>query len=589
MNMKISTILLAAFTVLLVFTGCKKYEFENTTGGESVSDFALVGPANNTEVVLNAATPDEKIVMTWNAAKPGVNAAVKYTWIAALKTGSLDNPLVSIPSDNSGALPQLTVTQKQLDDALKAANVAAAAKTELQWAVNAENAQNGKIRSTNSFGISITRFGDGVTPFSIYGPASSATNIEINPTSTTDFIVFKWQKAAPANVANPVKYLLTFIREEGSFAQPLFTIASGNNGTDTTIQISWKRISDSLDAKGITDLSQVAKLKWSVVATSGNFNLLSKYQNLIYILRKVSFYIVGSFTGWDIGNPKEIVVDKKPDRYSKVFYAYVRLNAGDEFKFAKTKGDWGSAYGNTGGSAGNYTTSINQGGNFQITTTGVYRLTIDVAANKAYVQQKQVGVVGNMQGWDPAAPVYGAYLGPNKFLIVANSNGTDEFKLHDGPVWDNGTPDKARWWGLGSAVGTLDVDGNGANIVANTTPRTRVIWDGTDPQQVKYEKYPAAEMRIVGDGIDQAGVNQWDPPTSPTMTYLGNGRWQIVVKLFANKKFKFLSGNAWGAFDYEDAGGGKIKYDGGGDFNTPAVAGTYTITLDEHTGTYTIL
>ncbi|HEX6181948.1 MAG TPA: SusE domain-containing protein, partial [Chitinophagaceae bacterium] len=334
--MKISTILLAAFTGLLVLTGCKKYEFENATGGESIGDFTLVGPTNNTEVVLNAATPDEKIVMTWNAAKPGVNAAVKYTWIAALKNGSLDNPLVSIPSDNGGASLQLTVTQKQLDDALKAGGVAAAAKTELQWAVNAENAQNGKIRSTNSFGISITRFGDGVTPFAIYGPVSSSTNLEINPNSTTDFIVFRWQKATPANAGNPVKYQVTFIKEDGSFAQPLFSIASGNNGTDTTIQISWKRISDSLSAKGMTDLSQVAKLKWTVTATSGNFNLLSKYQNLIYILRKVSFYIVGSFTGWDIGNPMEIVVDKKPDRYSKVFYAYLRLNAGDEFKFAKT-------------------------------------------------------------------------------------------------------------------------------------------------------------------------------------------------------------------------------------------------------------
>lgn len=587
--MKISTILLTAFMGLLVLTGCKKYEFENATGGESVSDFTLVGPTNNTEVVLNAATPDEKLVMTWNAAKPGVNAAVKYTWIAAPKTGSLDNPAVSIPSDNGGANPQLTLTQKQLDDALKAAGIAAGARADLQWAVNAENAQNGKTRSTNAFGISVVRFGDGVTPFAIYGPVSSSTNIEINPTSTSDFIQFRWQKATPANAANAVRYQVNFIREDGSFATPLFSIVSANNGVDTLLDVAWKRISDSLDAKGITDLSQVAKLKWNVTATSGSFKLPSKFENVLYILRKVSFYIVGSINGWDIGNPIEIVVDKKPDRYSKVFYTYRMMNAGDEFKFAKTKGDWGSAYGNTGGSGGSFTTAVNQGGNFTIGATGVYRLTIDVANNKVYIQQKQVGVVGNMQGWNAGAPIHGAYLGPNKFLIVVNSNGTDEFKLHDGPEWDNGTPDKARWWGLGSAANTLDVDGNGANIVANTSPRTRVIWDGTDPQQVKYEKYPAAEMRIVGDGIDEAGVGNWDPGSSPQMTYVGNGRWQITVKLFGGKKFKFVAGNAWGAFDYEHAGGGKISYTGGGDFDTPATGGTYTITLDEHAGTYTIL
>jgi starch-binding outer membrane protein SusE/F len=589
MNMKITTKLLVAFLGVLTLVACKKYEFENATGGESISNFELVSPTTNTVLVLNSGAPDEKVVINWNPAKPGVNASVKYTFIAAPKTGNLDNPAVSIVSDNNGADPRLTVTQKQLDDALKAAGIADGATADLVWAVNAENTQSGKTRSANSFNISIKRFGDGVTPFMIYGPLSSTTDLEINPTSTSDFITFRWEKAKPAIAANAVKYEVVFIREDGSFNQPLFTVASGNNGADTTLQLSWKRISDSLNAKGLTDLSQVARLRWNVRATSGNFSLLSKFNNQLYILRKVSFYVVGSFTGWSIDNPVEIIVDKKADRYSKVFYTYVKLNAGDEFKFVRTKGEWSSAYGNTGGSGGSFTTGLNQGGNFVIPASGVYRLTIDLANNRAYVQQKQVGIVGNMQGWNAGAPIFGAYLRANKFLIVAPSSGTDEFKLHDGPEWDNSTPEKARWWGRGATAGTLDTDGNGPNLTATTAPRTRVIWDGTDPQQLKYEIMPADQMRVVGNGIDQAGVGEWDPGSSPQMTYIGNGRWQITLKLFANKEIKFLSGNAWGAFDYEDAGGGKISYEGGGNFATPAVAGTYTITLDEHTGTYTIL
>lgn len=589
--MKVSTKLLAALLGLIVFAGCKKYEFNNAVGGQAVTEFSLIGPSTNTQLVLNSATPDEKIVISWNAAKSGGSSPVKYTFIAAPRTGSLESPIVSIASDNSGAATQLTVTQKQLDDALKAANIAAGAKADLTWAVTAVNDQNGKMRSTNAFDISITRFGDGVTPFAIYGPLSSTTNLEINPNSTTDLIVFKWQKASPANAANPVKYAVYFAIDSLSLDQPLFILTPGNNGTDTTISISWKAISDSLTAKGLTDVSKVATLKWAVKATSGNFSLWSKYQNFLYILRKVSFFIVGSMNGWDISAPLEMVVDKKPDRYGKVFYTYLQLSAGTEFKFAKVKGNWDLAYGRTGGSNGIYTAGLGNQPNFQIPATGIYRLTIDFmdAANpKAYVQEKQVGVVGNMQGWNPASPIYGYFVGPNKFLIVANSNGSDEFKLHDGPVWDNGSADKARWWGLGSAANTLDVDGNGANIVANTAPRTRIIWDGTDPQQVKYEKYPAAEMRIVGDGIQ--GVAAWNPGASPTMNYLGNGRWQITVNLVGNREFKFLGGNDWSVgFDYEDAGNGKIKYDGGPNFKTPATTGTYTITLDEHTGTYTIL
>jgi hypothetical protein len=142
----------------------------------------------------------------------------------------------------------------------------------------------------------------------------------------------------------------------------------------------------------------------------------------------------------------------------------------------------------------------------------------------------------------------------------------------------------------------LDLDGNGGNLAGAGTPRTRAIWDGTDVQKVKYELISAAEMRVVGNGINQAGVNDWDPPTSPQMTYQGNGIWTIVINLKADKEIKFVAGNAWGAFDYEDNSGQSnatgiaksIKFDGSDNFKTPAAAGSYTITLNEHTQTVTI-
>jgi hypothetical protein len=120
-----------------------------------------------------------------------------------------------------------------------------------------------------------------------------------------------------------------------------------------------------------------------------------------------------------------------------------------------------------------------------------------------------------------------------------------------------------------------------------------MIWDGTNPQQVKYEKHPAVEMRVVGDGMQ--GVAEWNPGASPQMTYSGNGVWTLTLPLKANKEIKFLSGNDWGAFDYEDNSGGSqatgtprgIKWDGGNNFKTPAADGTYTITLNEHTQTVT--
>ena len=80
------------------------------------------------------------------------------------------------------------------------------------------------------------------------------------------------------------------------------------------------------------------------------------------------------------------------------------------------------------------------------------------------------------------------------------------------------------------------------------------------------------------------------------MTYAGNGVWTITLALLANKEIKFLAGNDWGAFDYEDNSGQSqalgtprpINWDGGPNFRTPATAGTYTITLNENLQTVTI-
>jgi hypothetical protein len=140
----------------------------------------------------------------------------------------------------------------------------------------------------------------------------------------------------------------------------------------------------------------------------------------------------------------------------------------------------------------------------------------------------------------------------------------------------------------------MEVNG-GANFPAvSAAGRYRVMWDGRNVDNIKYEISPATEMRLVGDGIQ--GVPDWSPGSSPQMTYAGNGVWTLTVALKADKSIKFLAGNDWGAFDYEDNSGGNngvgvsraIKWEGGGDFKTPSVAGTYTITLNEYTQTMRI-
>lgn len=585
-------IYLLSFSLILL-AGCKKTDFEgNDPTGEGLVDFTLTAPASSTSVILNAATPSAPVNFSWNPSKPGLTTAPAYQVVMALKTGGdLNNPLIQF--DVTGNVTSIILTHKQLDDALKAKGIADGVKTDLIWSVKATN-NSVTILSTSVFNISITRMKDGATPFILLGPVPTTSAMEINPVSTTDQITFNWTRSRPATGGPAVTYRVLFT-DNNNFVAPLFSIASNNNGLDTFLVVSTKQISDSLAAHGYADLSLQANLKWTVVATSGTWKQQADYINALSILRQIKFYIVGSFTGWDINNPFEMITDKKPDRFGKVFYSYVKLNAGDEFKFVKIKGDWGSGYGNTGASGAGYTTGFNQGGNFQIAASGIYRLTIDVGNNMAYIQQKQVGFVGSVQGWNPTSPIYGAYAGRDKFLIVTNSSGSDIGKFHDGSAgspWTFGIKDD-RWWGEAGGA-NLDNDGNGGNLSANSTPRTRFIWDGTNGQQVKYEKSPAVEMRVVGDGLQGVGV--WNPGVSPQMTYAGNGVWTLSATLIANRDFKFLAGNDWGAFDYEDNSGGSqaigtpraIKWDGGGNFKTPAVGGAYTITLNEHTQTVTI-
>lgn len=401
---------------------------------------------------------------------------------------------------------------------------------------------------------------------------------------------FSWTSAFPGYTGN-ITYSIEYDLPANNFSS-IHTLAGGTNTNQLSLtkgEMNDAALTAGIAATTTGNLAFRLKAVTAQGAVSYSAPVTVTIQTYLPIL---SMYLVGSLNGWDINNPLQLINDKKSDRFNKVFFTYVKLDAGAAFKFAKTPGDWGSAYGNTGGTSNGYTTGYNQGGDFSVAAAGIYRLTIDINTNLVWVQQKQVGVVGGMQGWDPSSPVYGGYAGRDKFLIITNSSGSDEFKFHDGPAWDNSTPDKARWWG--GSGGNLDDDGNGPNLVANSTPRTRAIWNGDDKLQVKYEISPANEMRLVGDGIQ--GVNAWDPASSPQMTYMGNGVWTITTTLIADKDIKFLAGNAWGAFDYEDDSGGsqatgtprKIKWDGGPNFKTPTTTGSYTITLNEHTQTVTI-
>lgn len=308
----------------------------------------------------------------------------------------------------------------------------------------------------------------------------------------------------------------------------------------------------------------------------------------------IRLYLPGSYqaaTGqgsdWDPGTAPELIRDLRPAVLNKLYYTYMYLPAGAKFKITSGR-SWDVNYGGSGGNL------VAGGSDLGVTAAGVYRISVDLANMKYDIQEGRMGFVGGATGagWTPGNvfPNYALGHAATNLFVGLTDFTADGWKLIDDDQWNDGSNSaaEARSYGANGGSGTtMAINGpNFPNIAS--AGRYRVIWDGRDRDNIKYEISPATEMRVVGDGINQAGVNDWDPGSSPQMTYSGNGVWTITIGLKANKKFKFLAGNAWGALDYEDAGNGKIKWEGGSDFSTPATAGTYTITLNEKSQTYTI-
>lgn len=584
----------------LLLAACQKVDFDNSVNGEGIEtgSFRIQSPVSSSTIALNAATPAQPVVISWTSAKPGIDKPLTYKWIAVKKGEDIKNYTFELPADNDGKATTLTITQEKLDLYLFSKGVAARGAIDLLWTIQASNG-DAQVVSQDIFSLTMKRFGDGATPFTLYGPEPIISTATVDPTSTADFFHFKWQKSVPVTGGPAVKYRVVFDLEEGDFSNPIFSIASDNNGSDSALKMTYKQLSDSLDDNGVDDYSKENRIKWAVQAISGDWVQLSSYTNAMNILRQVRFYLVGKINGmtpeqeWNINDPMQMIPDRASGRYSKVFYTYLKLKIGNEFKFFKIKGDWSSGYGPISGSNGEYETGYQQGtGNFKITADGIYRVTIDLDANKVYIQNNQPGVIGEMQGWNENNILRGYAIEHNKFMILVNSTGAQKFKFNDGNNWDNSAPNKTRYYAKGAEDGLLDFDGSGPELIATGSPVSRIVWDGSDPQKLKYT-IAAARMYMIGDATLGGWTNEESNANLPELTYQGNGIWKATnVPLTGGKQFKFIFKKGSWDLNYgstEPEPGpmiGSCK-EGGANIGV-TTNGNYTVELDEYNRTYKV-
>ncbi|SMC68097.1 SusF/SusE family outer membrane protein [Pedobacter nyackensis] len=436
-------ILYTLLAFVAIAFGCKKTTFDDASKGEALGAFTATAPANNTMLALNSATPGKTIVISWTAAKPGVSTTPVYKWVVALKTGSIDQPILEFASDNGGKATTLTLTQKQLDDALKAKGIADGAKAELVWRIVADN---GTVKvNGDTFNISVTRFGDGVSNFILYGPVSSANVITINPILTEQTLNFKWQKSFAGKAGANVTYKVKFIKPGGSFETPLFELTSNNSGLDSNLNVTYKNFDAALTTAGLADQSTIATLKWSVEATSGTFIKFSDYTNDVSILRDVNLFMVGSASefAWDNGNPTYMYRDET-NRGSYIYTGY--LNAG-EFKFITVVGSWETQYGNDGSNGVKLKAkgSDPDPDTYKVAQSGYYTVKININAltfsitpydATAATSYNSIGIIGDFNGWGDITAMSKTTFNPHIWTITQTIAANTGMKFRIATGWD---------------------------------------------------------------------------------------------------------------------------------------------------------
>lgn len=580
-------ILALAVTTVVMVTACTKVPdlpyYEN---GKSVTL-----TANKTAVTATPADSlNQVIAFNWTNPEYKQDSSLYKFVLEIDSTGrNFAKKSMKVVTGVSGT----SLTGKELNNILLNYGFALGTPYDLDFRVISSYGNNNERYTSNVLKIRVTPYNDPsvMTTVNTSVTCALATASQLSNT-------FNWSRSFNG-YAGTVTYTLQYDSAGKNFVAPMEIAVGADLYTKALTQ---GEMNETALTSGIPG-GNTGKVEYRIKAVTAQGAI--SYSNVVNVtiasyVPILRFYLPGGYQGstgngndWDPGTAPELIRDLRPAALNQLYYIYLYLPAGAEFKVTQGR-SWDVNYGGSGGnlSAG--------GANFSVATAGFYRISIDRVNMKYDIREGRMGFVGGATGagWNPpnVFPNYAMGLAANNLFVGLTDFTVDGWKMIDHNDWNSGDINvtNARSYGSNGPSGStlLVNDANMPNIT--TAGRYRVIWDGRNVDNIKYEMSPATEMRVVGDGIQ--GVNAWDPGASPQMNYDGNGVWSITLNLVAGKDIKFLAGNAWGAFDYEDNSGGstatgtarKIKREGGDNFKTPTTSGSYTITLNEKTQTVTI-
>ncbi|MEO7307962.1 MAG: SusE domain-containing protein [Ferruginibacter sp.] len=590
---KISKLLSALLALMIIFSACKKVD--NLTKVEALPIYQLgVSPVltSSTTTVVPVLADSNNAVITFSWTNPKYSndsATTKYILEIDSAGKNFANEKTKIVI---GAL-NTSFTGRELNAILLSLGFKLGVAQSMDVRLISSYNNNNERYMSNQLKITVTPFPDPA----MLVTANTAVTVTL-PNAALLSNTFSWT-AAFKGYPGVVTYTLQYDSATKNFVAPieipvgasLYTLALNQSEMNATALNSG--IPGGNTGKVEYRIKAVTAL--GAISYSNVVNVtITSYVPILRVYLPGGYQAsTGNGSDWDPPTAPELIRDLRPGVFNKMYYIYIYLPANAEFKITIGR-SWNVNYGGSGG------VLSGSGANLSVPAAGYYRISVNIATLQYNIMAGRMGFVGGATGagWNPPGvfPTYAmGNSGTNLFVGLTNFT-SGGWKMIDNDAWDNGSQTVSETRSYGSTGGdgsTLQV--NGPNFNDYPTPgRYRLIWDGRDRDNIKYFTSPGTEMRIVGNGM--TGVPDWDPANSPQMTYLGNGIWTKTLLLDANEEIKFLAGNAWGAFDYEDNSGQSqalgtprpIKWEGGNNFKTPTTAGMRTVTLNENLQTVTI-
>ena len=231
----------------------------------------------------------------------------------------------------------------------------------------------------------------GVTPVKkLYEPDNGKAIVL--QSSASAILNFEWEPALAENSGN-VLYEVAFDKADGNFSDPIYVVASSNNGGASSAMISHKEMNRIAALAGIESSSK-GTLKWTVYSSKGIDPVKALEERTLTVTRLAGFaeipdqlFITGAGTegGAEISNALKMKKITEGE-----FEIYTKLTAGQPFKFVSATTGTPTEYSLSG-------EKIVLKGTSTVSKTGVYKYYLDF--NIGSFTSKEVTKVNLFLNW----------------------------------------------------------------------------------------------------------------------------------------------------------------------------------------------